>query len=346
MRISIVPSFSLLTRLMTACSALAACFIFSIAPAADPKTPLSGKDIYQKVLKSAVWIAHAAQSSDGRVGIASGSGSLIDVTGRYVLTNYHVVADSPTVAVFFPQYDSNRKLIPQREHYTKQLLSKGGIVGKVIYFEKKKDLAIVQLPSPLPSGVTSLPLAREGVGPGDSVHSIGNPGASGALWAYSPGSVKAVYPKKWDVMDRDGPMHFEATVVETTSPVNPGDSGGPLVNNFGELVAVTQGGISSMGTISYFIDLSEVRKVLKDKNIRITSPPASAVAATEGEAKVEDPGAAERQVLEGQAQAKLNAAELFRDTPGRYREKLEEVIKRYPDTKAAAEAKNKLAKLK
>jgi hypothetical protein len=70
------------------------------------------------------------------------------------------------------------------------------------------------------------------------------------------------------------------------------------------------------------------------------------VAATEGEAKVEDPGAAERQVLEGQAQAKLNAAELFRDTPGRYREKLEEVIKRYPDTKAAAEAKNKLAKLK
>ena len=109
--------------------------------------------------------------------------------------------------------------------------------------------------------------------------------------AYSPGSVKAVYPKKWDVMDHEGPMHFEATVVETTSPVNPGDSGGPLVNSFGELVAVTQGGISSMGTISYFIDLSEVRKVLKAKNIRITTPPAAAVAATDGEPKGEDPGA-------------------------------------------------------
>ena len=115
---------------MTACGALAACFVFSVSPAADPKAPLSGKDIYQKVLKSTVWIAHAVQTSDGRVGIVSGSGSLIDVAGRYVLTNYHVVADSPTMAVFFPQYDANRKLIAVRDHYTKQLLSRAGSSAK------------------------------------------------------------------------------------------------------------------------------------------------------------------------------------------------------------------------
>jgi S1-C subfamily serine protease len=333
------------TRALTACGTFAAGFWLALAPAADPKTPLSGKDIYQKVLKSAAWIAHATPMSDGRVGMITGSGSLIDVTGRYVLTNYHVVADQPTMTVFFPQYDANKKLIALRDHYARQLVNKGGIEGKVIHRDRKRDLAILQLPT-LPSGVTAVPLARESVGPGDSVHSIGNPGASGALWAYSPGSVKAVYPKKWDVMERDGLLHFEATVVETTSPVNPGDSGGPLVNNSAELVAVTQGGISSMGTISYFIDLSEVRKVLKDKNIRISTPPASAVASNDGETKAEDPAASERQHLESKAQAKLNAAELFRDSPSRYREKLEDVIKQYPDTKAAAEAKNKLEKLK
>jgi S1-C subfamily serine protease len=327
---------------------LAAFAILSAVPAADPKTPLTGTDIYKKVLKSAVWIAHAAHAPDGRIGIASGSGSLIDVTGRFVLTNYHVVSEQPAVAVFFPQYDSNKKLIAVREHYTKQLLSKGGLEGKVIYRDQKRDLALIQLPS-LPAGVAAVPLARESVGPGDSVHSIGNPGASGALWAYSPGSVKAVYPKKWAVLDRDKPLQFEAQVVETTSPVNPGDSGGPLVNSFGELVAVTQGGVTAMGTISYFIDISEVRKMLGAAKVRISNPP---TAASNSESKNDDKGdkvaateEAEKKE-ESQAQNKLNFCELYRDQPAKYKEKLGEVIKLYPNTKAAKTAKDMLAKLK
>jgi S1-C subfamily serine protease len=328
-------------RLAT-CGALLAVIALGASPAADPKAPLTGKDIYQKVLKSAVWVARTMQAPDGRIGIVSGSGSLIDVSGRHVLTNCHVVGEQSNVAVFFPQYDSNKKLIAVREHYTKQLLNKAGLEGKVVYRDKKRDLAVIQLPS-LPPGVAAVPLARDSVGPGDSVHSIGNPGVSGALWAYSPGSVKAVYPKKWDVLDHDGVLHFEAQVVETTSPVNPGDSGGPLVNNNGELVAVTQGGVSSMGTISYFIDISEVRKVLIAGKIRISSAPATLV--SHGEAKAADSADLEAQHVESRAQAKLNAAELFRDSPSRYKEKLEEVIKSYPDTKAAAEAKRKLEKL-
>src|SRR5262245_28563099 len=140
----------------------------SAVPAADPKTPLAGTDIYKKVLKSTVWIAHAAQAPDGRIGIASGSGSLIDAAGRTVLTNYHVVSEQPTVAVFFPQYDSNKKLIAVRDHYTKQLLNKGGLEGKVVYRDQKRDLAVIHLPA-LPPGVAAVPLARERVGPGDVV---------------------------------------------------------------------------------------------------------------------------------------------------------------------------------
>jgi len=327
---------------------LLALFSLTSLLAADPKPPLSGPDIYKKVLKSAVWIAHAVQASDGRIGISSGSGSLIDVTGRYVLTNYHVVGDQAAVAVFFPQYDSNRKLIAVRDYYTKQLMSKAGIDGRVVHKDKKRDLAILQLTS-LPPGVAAIPLARESVGPGDSVHSIGNPGASGALWAYSPGSVKAVYPKRWNVMERDGPLQFEAHVVETTSPVNPGDSGGPLVNNFAELVAVTQGGVSSMGTISYFIDISEVRKVLTDKRIRITNAPAAITSATDAktEDKAEkDAAAHEAEKQEVAAQNKLNFCEQYRDRPSKYKEKLEELIKQYPNTRAAGTAKDLLAKLK
>ena len=176
-----------------------------------------------------------------------------------------------------------------------------------------------------------------------------NPGASGALWAYSPGSVKAVYPKKWNVMDREGVLHFEATVVETTSPVNPGDSGGPLVNGNAELVAVTQGGVSSMGTISYFIDLSEVRKILSDKNIRLSRVAMAAAGSSDSKAeeKPESDAAAEQAKRdETNAQNKLNFAELYRDQPSKFKQKLEEIIKQYPNTKAAKLAKDELAKLK
>ena len=317
-------------------------------PAADKAAVLSSKEIYQKVLKSAVWIVHAVEV-EGGIAFKTGSGSLIDVEQRLVLTNHHVVGNQAAVAVFFPQYDANKKLIAARDHYVQQARAKNVVKGVVLHRDAKRDLAIVKLPS-LPPGVASVPLARESVGPGDSVHSIGNPGASGALWAYSPGSVKAVYPKRWEVMDRDEgrAYRYEAQVVETTSPVNPGDSGGPLVNGSAELVGVTQGGAISQNAISFFIDISEVRTVLKEKKIRISNAPAAVVANSDpkDETKAGTPSTADADRLENTAQNKLNFAEQYRDRPSKYKEKLEEVIKLYPTTKAAKQAKDILAKLK
>ncbi len=325
------------------------------APAAD-KPPLSGKEIYQRTLKSAVWIAHAVELSGNKVAVATGSGSVIDVPQRLILTNFHVVGEEKEVRVFFPQFDKHNKLIAAKEHYFQQFVAGGGLRGKVIARDHKRDLALVQVDK-LPPGTTAVPLAREGVGPGDTVHSIGNPGASDALWAYTPGAVKAVYKKTWAVKDHNEIYTFEAQVVETTSPVNPGDSGGPLLNGQGELVAVTQGGVSSQGTISYFIDVSEVRALLAAKKLRVTAAPqatvASATAEPTGQEKAEpkapakDPAVEQAEKDEKEARTKLSLAELFvRDRPEKAKERLEELIKAYPKTKAAQEAKDLLAKLK
>lgn len=342
-----------MARIAFALAGLVAAAALSPLPAADKSAPLSGKEIFQKVLKSAVWIAHATEVGNGRKAIFTGSGSLIDMDKRIVLTNFHVVGNQDAVSVFFPQYDASHKLISVKDHYMRQFASGGGLKGKVLYRDPKRDLALVQLPS-LPAGVAAIHLARDSVGPGDTVHSIGNPGLSGALWAYTPGSVKSTYPKKWDVADpiERSIRHFEAQVVETTSPVNSGDSGGPLVNSAGELVAVTQGGVSAQaaqGTISYFIDISEVRTVLAAKKIRVRSAPTAVVASnTEPKSadKPTDPAVTEAERQETLAQNKLNFAEQYRDRPSKYREKLEEVVKRFPNTKAAKQAKDMLAKLK
>ena len=60
-------------------------------PAADKVGPLTGKEIYQRTLKSTVWIAHQVEITGRGSAVATGSGSLIDVPHRLLLTNFHVV---------------------------------------------------------------------------------------------------------------------------------------------------------------------------------------------------------------------------------------------------------------
>ena len=57
-------------------------------------------------------------------------------------------------------------------------------------------------------------------------------------------------------------------MIETDSPTNPGDSGGPLVNDKGELVGVTQGGAIDAESISIFVDLSEVKRLINRRSVQ------------------------------------------------------------------------------
>src|SRR5262249_14336669 len=135
--------------------------------------------------------------------------------------------------------------------------NKGALIeGRVVAYDKSRDLALVQLPK-LPPNVQSLAIASASVLPGHAVHSVGNPGSSDGLWVYTSGTVRQVYRKQWISGGGDLILKVDAQVVETQSPTNPGDSGGPLVNNNCELVGVTQGGSTSANLLSVFIDRSE-----------------------------------------------------------------------------------------
>jgi hypothetical protein len=113
------------------------------------------------------------------------------------------------------------------------------------------------------------------------VHSLGNPGGSGALWVYTPGKVRQVYQKKWAAKAGRETLQFEARVIETDSPTNPGDSGGPLVNDQAELVGVTQGGATNASLLSVFVDVSEVKRFLSSQTVREIPPPPGAVSVRE-----------------------------------------------------------------
>lgn len=196
----------------------------------------------------------------GKGGTSTGTGSLVDRKHRLVITNCHVVGSPESVTVYFPEHDASGQLVVQRDHYK----NKAGIPGRVVLQEERCDLALVQLDR-LPDGARVLPLARGGPQPGQQVHSVGNPGASGGLWIYSPGKVRQVLNDKWQVYDdlENRVVRYDARKIETDSPINPGDSGGPLVNDRAAMVGVAHAGNMAARSMSIFIDVSEVRGLLE-----------------------------------------------------------------------------------
>src|SRR5262245_53501470 len=234
--------------------------------------PDAGIQVYQNLLKSTVWII--SERPNGR---ATGSGSLIDRKRNLILTNYHVVDDVDRVTVYFPAFRDGR-VIAEREFYRQRAR---GIRGRVKARDQEADLSIIQLDE-VPAGAQALTLAPDSPSPGQTVHSIGNPGGSGALWVYTPGKVRQVYHKRWQAKVGDRVVTFEAKVVETDSATNPGDSGGPLANDKGELVGVTQGGAVNAQLLSTFIDVSEVKRFMNARAVREIQPVGGAAAERAG----------------------------------------------------------------
>jgi hypothetical protein len=319
-----------------------------------------GDKIYDRILKSTVWIAIPVKeraTPDGRVPIRMGTGTLIDAQQKIVLTNFHVVGDAKDIFVFFPAY-KDKKLVPERKHYVDALNNGGGLRATILAKESKIDLALIKLET-VPEGAKVMPLAKDSPSPGTQIHSVGNPGASGALWIYTPGKVRQVYQKQFRSTGDGVALDIDARVIETDSPTNPGDSGGPLVNDRCELVGVTQGLAPNARNVSTFIDLSEVRTFLTKSKVRPVIASGGPATAKEKDAEDEKKAAAAKPMppkptvspeeqKERQAAFKLKNAQQFANDGdvNSALEFCEEIVTKFPMTKAATEAKALLEKLK
>lgn len=234
------PNWSRL-RLM----AYAAVAFLTLSPAARADV-----ENYRKTLQSTAWVL--AKNSDGT---SSGTGVLVDADRKLLVTNAHVVGDARAAVIFFPELKDSKPVV-ERNHYLTNV-RRLGVRGQVVAVDRKRDLALVELQK-IPEGVRAIEMAAESVSPGEEVDSIGNPGATDALWVYTSGTVRAVYKKQF----RTGAGDHDFQVVETQSPINSGDSGGPVVNAQGQLVAVSQAISPKARLVSYFIDISEIKDFL------------------------------------------------------------------------------------
>ncbi len=204
--------------------------------------------IYEKLLPSAAWV---------KAGDRTGTAVLVDAEKNLLVTNFHVVGLLPEVQVVFPRRQDGQ-VIAERQYYLDRL-KELAVKGRVVSRDPRRDLAVVRV-GRLPEGAAAVPLAERPPRAGQVVHTIGNPGASEALWVYNSGTVRQVYHKRF--APATGQV-VEAAVVETQSPINPGDSGGPVVNDRGRLVGIAAAHHRTAALVGICIEAGEVRALLR-----------------------------------------------------------------------------------
>ena len=359
-------------RTLPALFALAALPSLGLAPRLAAEETDSVK-LYKKVVDSAVFIVTPFQG-----GMGMGSGSLIDKEKRYVLTNYHVVEDKDMVYCQFPVHLPEKQgggLLTDKKAYIERIPAGQALRGKVLYRDKTRDLALVQLDKLVPTAV-QIKLAKKSVEVGDTTWNVGSPGDVSQVFSITRGEVRAVGMEDFLAGGHGEVLRIKCRMVTATNPTNPGDSGGPLVNRHGEQVAVTESGSTRAQLVNHFVDIMEVRAFLKEKKIVIHgddaddrgpppkygidgqkpkkdgTPPRKDTPGVPPPAKKADPVPdapnAPSPADEAAAETMLKRAKLFADTDDKayYAKKLQEVIAKHPGTAAAKEAKKLLDGMK
>jgi Trypsin-like peptidase domain len=328
-------------------------------------------ELYKKVVKSCVFIVTPLKG-----GFAMGSGSLIDADKKLVLTNYHVVDEEKFVHVQFPVFFKSGEMMTDKEKYIERIPAGQAIKGTVLYRDKSRDLALVQL-ARIPAGTTAIPLAKKSPEVATPTWNIGSPGALKQVFGVTDGQVRSIGVVKMLVggSGPDSVFEVRARMVAATNPTNPGDSGGPLFDKRGYQVAVTESGSRSASLVNNFVDVSEVRALLNEKKIAIKelsdepdpkvevakkdpkktdsldpgpgkTPPAKDPVATTPPTK--DPAAAASPEDEKAASDLLRRAKFFmngEENRETYMGKLKDIVRKYPATTAAKDAKKLLSAL-
>jgi hypothetical protein len=325
------------------------------AGAAADKSDTDEQRLYRRVLKSTVWVLAYKGDLARAEGFAAqaGTGWVVDVKRRLVVTNHHIVRGMDATVVSFPVFRDG-ELVLDRNAYLSRV-RRDGVEGKVVAADRKRDLAVIELRT-LPQGTAALPLAAHEPRPRETVYSLGNPGGE-RMWCFFPQKVANVARRHFlssSAGTQDSIHVVEARVIRVELPANaedrgPGESGGPLVNEQGELVGVTQSAtLRGSAPHVHFIAAGEVRAMLKGKNL-LPAPDGQAVAVRRPKAAPAGGGPPSADATaEADAAVQLKLAKQLADAGRREaaRERLQGLLRKYPMTAAAEEARRLLEALR
>lgn len=217
-----------------------ACAIAISLLLADGSTPIRGLERDDRVRALLATVQVVVPDSSGNP-VSSGSGTVLDATRGYILTNYHVIGDTETEKLF---NDKGLAIIG---------LNPGNLRGapvfkylaRVVHADAKIDLALLEIVAPFGDATSRLPtnLGLTSIDRGDSdaltigdpIYVLGFPGLGGDTVTYTEGTVSGYLDE-----DRDGVEEW----IKTDAEINHGNSGGLAVNDSGQFIGVPSAGFT------------------------------------------------------------------------------------------------------
>jgi S1-C subfamily serine protease len=135
--------------------AVALAALFAIAP----RLAAEGFDaaaVYEEGVKSVAFLSVLEKGKAKAIG----SGSLIDAEKRYVLTSAHVVGNLNEVLAQFAVRGKDGRVLSDKRKYLERVEMGRAWKGKVLFRDKARDLALVQLDD-MYADTPAIPLAKE-----------------------------------------------------------------------------------------------------------------------------------------------------------------------------------------
>jgi S1-C subfamily serine protease len=338
-------------------SRLSKLVLILVAIASVAAEPVSSEEdsLYRRCLRSSVWIvAVQNKKSDSTVDLSKegprlgqvrqfsiGSGSIIDLDQRLVLTNCHVVGDCDRPTVFFPVYHADTPVKNQLAYWHSNVRS----AGKVIVRDQRRDLAIIQVEK-TPARCQALSLADHDAQAGEQVYSIGNGGESRRMWTFRSGPVNHVIDERVHAIDTRGdmkPFWMECRIVHIDMKTEHGESGSPIFNDKAELVGVLSG-MSADTQFTYAVDIREVRAILSRNELAIR--PAKPASRKPAQLTRAQPETIKNPDVDASRKLKLARQMIQGQRFDNARRRLEEIVRDFPETSAAADARALLDEMK
>ena len=198
------------------------------------------------------------QQSSGELATASeGSGVIYKNENgyAYIVTNYHVIANSQELEVLLA--DGTR------------------VKAELIGGDQWTDLAVIRIANTNVTTVAEFANSDD-IQVGETAIAIGSPLGSEFATSVTQGIVSATNRAVATDVDSDGQEDWIVTAIQTDAAINPGNSGGALINSAGQLIGINSMKISdsSVEGMGFAIPSNEVVSIIQqlEANGKITRP--------------------------------------------------------------------------
>ncbi|WP_162668960.1 S1 family peptidase [Gemmata massiliana] len=194
----------------------------------------------------------------------AGSGFVVDVQKRLLVTCRHVVADRKKVDVFLPWYRDGELVTDRREYLrNRPMLRESGLFvsGTVLKTSDEFDLALVELES-LPNGAKAVAFATQAPQMGELLRVIGHRIDLDTVWNTTVGPLRTSGKLSDGYFWHGKKLALGANALIAQLPTDEGDSGGPVFNARGEVVGMDCALRRSCPLAAIVISASDIRTFL------------------------------------------------------------------------------------